>query len=339
MNEYRISKYNPKYRDAKGCYCNVEWNYYSDIGTFYNGELFTLDNYIDIENKYINAIISIMNKMGIKAMTITRLERHNDSFDTNTSEEMIALNAELKENCLISILKIPALCKLILREYIWAKLTSHEMFVHFSDEYYMYIGINDECSEELKKIEESGLFVEQHYSPYKTNEYRITKYNPEYRNAEGHYCKDEWTSYSDIGTFYNSELFSLADYINVENKYINAIITIMNKMGINSMTINGLERCVDNFDINTSEEMIALNDELNDLKGNYLINISKIPALCKLILREYIWGNITSPNMFVHFGYDYYMYVGINGECSEELKEIEESGLFVEQFQSPYRAL
>jgi hypothetical protein len=30
------------------------------------------------------------------------------------------------------------------------------------------------------------------------NEYRITKYNPIFRNNIGYYQRDEWTEYSDI---------------------------------------------------------------------------------------------------------------------------------------------
>ena len=165
------------------------------------------------------------------------------------------------------------------------------------------------------------------------NEYRITKYNPIYRNFEGNYCNDEWTSYSDIGKNYNGELFAFANYIIVENKYIDAIVSLMNKK-TNSMTITGLEKNFDNFDANTSEEMIIL---YNELKEKCLIDIINIPTLCKLVLREYVWVRLTSPQMFIHFGYDYYMYIGINYECKDILEKIEKSGLFVEQLQSPYK--
>lgn len=41
--------------------------------------------------------------------------------------------------------------------------------------------------------------------------------------------------------------------------------------------------------------------------------------------------------MFVHFGYDYYMYIGSSKELPQDLRnKIENLGLFVENFESPY---
>ena len=57
MYQYRITKYNPKYRQLDGKYLNNEWTSYSDIGKKYNGKLFTMQNYIEVENSYVTAII------------------------------------------------------------------------------------------------------------------------------------------------------------------------------------------------------------------------------------------------------------------------------------------
>ncbi|MDX8362433.1 hypothetical protein [Cytobacillus sp. IB215316] len=48
-------------------------------------------------------------------------------------------------------------------------------------------------------------------------QFRITKYNPAFRNCEGHYTKtDEWTSAYDIGKWLEIACFSsLYDNINV----------------------------------------------------------------------------------------------------------------------------
>jgi hypothetical protein len=40
--------------------------------------------------------------------------------------------------------------------------------------------------------------------------------------------------------------------------------------------------------------------------------------------------------MYVHFGWDYYMYFGSKKTCKPVLAEIEHSGLFVEKRKSPY---
>lgn len=53
--------------------------------------------------------------------------------------------------------------------------------------------------------------------------YRITKYNPANRNDSGNYCGDDWTSISDVGKFYNGELFTIEEYLRVENLYVCAV--------------------------------------------------------------------------------------------------------------------
>ncbi len=40
--------------------------------------------------------------------------------------------------------------------------------------------------------------------------------------------------------------------------------------------------------------------------------------------------------MYVHFGYDYYMYIGVNEKCLDAINSIQASGLFVEECESPY---
>ena len=40
--------------------------------------------------------------------------------------------------------------------------------------------------------------------------------------------------------------------------------------------------------------------------------------------------------MYVHFGYDYYMYIGSEKPLEKEIDSINRSGLFVENMVSPY---
>ena len=40
--------------------------------------------------------------------------------------------------------------------------------------------------------------------------------------------------------------------------------------------------------------------------------------------------------MYIHFGYDYYMYIGSSNACDNVRIKIQEEGLFVEEFKSPY---
>ncbi len=43
--------------------------------------------------------------------------------------------------------------------------------------------------------------------------YRVTKYNPAYRNEQGWYLKDDWTCYSEVGVRSNGEIFTLDEKV------------------------------------------------------------------------------------------------------------------------------
>lgn len=62
---------------------------------------------------------------------------------------------------------------------------------------------------------------------------------------------------------------------------------------------------------------------------------SAVDDVVRLALREVVWCRLESPSgFFVHFGYDYYMYVG----TPEAIEPPTVSPrVFVEEFPSPYR--
>lgn len=149
--------------------------------------------------------------------------------------------------------------------------------------------------------------------------YRITKYNPIYRNSKGHYTLDEWTSFSDIGNLkYN---LSLEKYLEIENAYLEAIKKVLKLNFATIFTFKSVEN-------RTSFQVPKQSKDMNKLL--------EIATKC---LREELWCKITSPHkLFIHFGYDYYMYIGSRKELPVEIiAEIEKLDIFVEIIdQSPY---
>lgn len=63
-------------------------------------------------------------------------------------------------------------------------------------------------------------------------QWRITKYNPIFRNENGHYLLDEWICPSEIGKVLNGDLFTLENYLLIENAYIETIIEFLNEKNI-----------------------------------------------------------------------------------------------------------
>jgi hypothetical protein len=49
--QLRITKYDPKYRDANGFFTKKEWIASSDIGKVYDGKIFTASDYTAVTLK------------------------------------------------------------------------------------------------------------------------------------------------------------------------------------------------------------------------------------------------------------------------------------------------
>ena len=147
-------------------------------------------------------------------------------------------------------------------------------------------------------------------------EFRLSKYNPENRNEYGEYLVDEWTEYSDVG-----KLVSAEDYAITENAYIHSLKSLLEENEIESLQVNELEDSSNQSSI-TNGQVIALEN---------------IDDIFRSVLRANYWCKLESREAYVHFGYDYYSYIGVSTASQEVLKEVSKNGLYIEHFKSPYR--
>ena len=165
--------------------------------------------------------------------------------------------------------------------------------------------------------------------------YRITKYDPNYRNHNGHYAIDDWTSVKDVGEVFNGKKFSFHSYKLCEDSYINTINLILKENGIAFLQVENLEKYgfVIYADLNAKKSRQYYD---NAFSGQ-AVYLNDINVFARLILREMLWCKLSMGSSFVHFGYDYYMYIGGVKELkAAELAAISQSGLFVEKMDSPY---
>lgn len=163
--------------------------------------------------------------------------------------------------------------------------------------------------------------------------YRITKYNPQDRNELGYYQKEDWIGIDDIGKTFGKKKLTLQSYLQVEEAYAQAIIYIMDYLKLESLTLKNFTKLKLTHPLLNQEMLSVYNNTINDEQ----IDKIKASLLTKLLLREEIAGIFESKEMFVHFGYDYYMYIGSSKELPKDLRnKIENLGLFVEDFESPY---
>jgi hypothetical protein len=167
--------------------------------------------------------------------------------------------------------------------------------------------------------------------------YRITKYNPNYRNDKGAYLREEWISVYDIEKSFGSTKLTRQHYIEIEELYINAACCLYASSGKPDLYMKKLEKqdreyaFLDKYNLSYSKDVIA---GLHD--GMLITDAELFMKICKMCLRSILWCKLESYNGFyIHFGYDYYMYVGgipdkINiDNCKRE-------GIYVEEFLSPY---
>jgi hypothetical protein len=171
--------------------------------------------------------------------------------------------------------------------------------------------------------------------------WRVTKYNPDYRDEFGRYKKSEWTSFCEIGKIFDGRKLTKDDYVIFENAYIDAIIAFMDCIGLTSFMVKDVEKKSNNTILKEesefySHEIVSFYEEL---KENDVLSKKEIEYLARLVLREDLWCKLeNSDNMFVHFGYDYYMYIGSNRGCEDAVNKVKEGRLYVETFVSPYNA-
>ena len=120
-----------------------------------------------------------------------------------------------------------------------------------------------------------------------------------------------------------------------ENLYIEAVKSTLNING-KILKIDSLEKyeCRTFSDLSIDETLKLY----NKVKNGMTISQDNIEVLLRLILREVIWCKLLNNDMFVHFGYDYYMYIGCHTMSDTDRNILTEKGLFIEDFNSPYGA-
>jgi hypothetical protein len=158
--------------------------------------------------------------------------------------------------------------------------------------------------------------------------YRITKYDPRFRTRDGAYTRDEWTFFAQVGTRVTGSTLTMAEYVRVESLYVSALNALLREAGVSRLEVRGL--CLPK----------RLPASLSVWRRRHVIGITHALAFAQLCLRERIWGQLVAPRRaYVHFDWDYYMYVGLSRRTPHAIDFIRSSGLFVESFRSPERSL
>jgi hypothetical protein len=168
MNGWRITKYDPAFRDERGAYLKDEWTSVSEVGKSFDGVILTFEEYRKVEDAYVSTALSFVSEAGLDALTITYLETHRVSQVRAEELRGIAFDPKLaRKGMALSHEALDGVCRLVLREIFWCKLESESGFyIHFGYDYYMYIGSPVPSEKAITYGRQKGLFVEEMASPY-----------------------------------------------------------------------------------------------------------------------------------------------------------------------------
>lgn len=166
------------------------------------------------------------------------------------------------------------------------------------------------------------------------NHWRITKYNPEYRDENGRFIAEEWTSAYEIGNVCNGKIVTVDDYLILENNYVNVAIGILKVSGLDGLRVK--ESSSRTWDNVSALSKLSLSKPSNFKEGSWL-GINEIETVLKMMLREAIHCKLVYPRKFyIHIGWDFYMYIGSNIDVIVASKIATANGLFLEEHKSPY---
>src|SRR5215471_12313219 len=140
--------------------------------------------------------------------------------------------------------------------------------------------------------------------------WRVTKYDPRYRDKSGLYLRDEWIGASQIGSEFVDGVLSQEEYLRVEGLYAAAVVQFWMASGEPPLQIQALE-CSSSFGLPPQT------DELGDVGfGDWrpvngeCVPAARLEALVRWCLRNLGWCRLVGNGFSVDFGYDFYMHIG-----------------------------
>ena len=153
-----ITPYNPIYRGENGEYLKSDIFSVSDVG-----KSMKFNDYLKIENAYIESIKVIMLLTKCSSLSIRYLEKQSLPLCFSEEEEQILNDTyfSLVDKQIITNENLEVIMRLILRNSVWCDLVnlSKRLYVRFGYDYYMYFNTKLKVEEYKEHIEKIGLFV------------------------------------------------------------------------------------------------------------------------------------------------------------------------------------
>lgn len=168
MKNYSITKYKTVDESIYN-----EWISLYDIGNVYNGKKLTVEDYLQVEDAYVYAIILVLNYMDIKNLNVKNVFRWMDLRSTFKedilsrpysdklySDKMIKFYYNVHDVDIIDLTQVGYLIRLKLREDIAGEIFVPYRFKLFIGyDYLMSVSTSKSLENIFYKIEELGLYI------------------------------------------------------------------------------------------------------------------------------------------------------------------------------------
>jgi len=169
MAWHEILKYSPKnYKNR--IYTVDEWTSRCEVGKYFNGKQFTIEEYLRVEQQHINVILSIMKAVQSKFVVIRYLEADKaDIIESIQDSKFHDIDSPLLQSIpLLEVKKrihpneIPDIVRMALREYIYVELgdKEHKFKIQFGYDYYLYVACTLPKEELQNIVAKEGLFLD-----------------------------------------------------------------------------------------------------------------------------------------------------------------------------------
>ncbi|MDI9272911.1 hypothetical protein [Stenotrophomonas sp. PFBMAA-4] len=145
-HSWRITKYWQRMPEGYLCSSPEEWTDFGDVG-----KRVSLEDYLVVEDAYLDAIRRFCVGIGVEALSIQSLERR-DSRDYHEGQPL-------------DLDGIERVARDVLRNVIWCKLVGESAEVHFGYDYYMFAVSSVDASAALAQADPL-LNIEPFLSPY-----------------------------------------------------------------------------------------------------------------------------------------------------------------------------
>lgn len=163
--------------------------------------------------------------------------------------------------------------------------------------------------------------------------WRVTKYDPVLRDIHGTFTGDDWVLFSEVGANFDAGKLTFERYLQIETAYVSAVTSFMAEAGFSKLSVRQLSKRLPA----KRSALRGITLDPDAIQNRRLLSGERLQDAIRMALRTILGCKLVHPGRFyVHFGWDYYMYIGSTHPSPLSIKRSSELGLFVEEMVSPY---